>query len=220
MSLKSVLKVSQIKERLELLQNYLITKPDGELPSNEKEHFKLIFEKFYTPDEIQNKFNKNDISNVKITYHAIYNTKCFEICINNKYHQNELFYTTVKRLAGSNRTSNANLQRALRSAIEPQIKNFRTCNPLNTEKMCPVITTVTLGNDAEVDHIKPFNKLVNEWKLTNNIKKTNVYNIIYPTKDNYVLKEPYFTSWYDYHLKNAELRYLSKAGNKIAHNQT
>ena len=86
--------------------------------------------------------------------------------------------------------------------------------------MCPVITTVTLGNDAEVDHIKPFNKLVNEWKLTNNIKKTNVYNIIYPTKDNYVLKEPYFTSWYDYHLKNAELRYLSKAGNKIAHNQT
>ena len=135
---------------------------------------------FYTPDEIHNKFKKTDISNVKITSHSRHGTKCFAICINNTKFQDEWFYTTTRRLAGSNRTSLANLQRSLRYSIEPQIKDFKDTNPLICDDLCPVITSIKLGEDAEVDHKIPFSKLADKWKLKNNIKISDIYNIIYP----------------------------------------
>lgn len=219
MSLKHVPQLKTIKARLEVLRNYLKTNPIGELPFDEKENFKTIFDIYYEPDEQYDKFKKTDITNVEITYHSK-GTKCFRICINNNMFQNEWFPTTIKRLAGSNRTLTANLTRALRYAIESQIKLFRDTNILNSTNLCPIMKTVQLGKDAEVDHIVPFAKLANKWKQINNIKSININNIIYSTKDNYVLKEPYLKSWYEYHLKHAELRYLSKSGNKIAHKNT
>jgi hypothetical protein len=71
-----------------------------------------------------------------------YGNKCFCILVND---------TSIKRLSGGNRNDKANLIRALRNAIEPQIIDFRKTNPLNHNNICPV-TNGILGLDAEVDH--------------------------------------------------------------------
>ena len=70
--------------------------------------------------------------------------KCFSILVNNTS-----FPTTIKRLSGGNRNEKANLIRSLRNALEPQIKTFRVCNPLNPYDICPV-TKKILGEVAKV----------------------------------------------------------------------
>jgi hypothetical protein len=70
-----------------------------------------------------------------------------------------------------------------------------------------------LGLDAEVDHQIPFHILTEEWiKDNNNISYTYVLD-----KFEYILQEPHYTSWFNFHLEKSILRWVSKEGNKFAH---
>ncbi len=206
MSLKLVLNEKTIKNRYELLSTFLKNNKCGELNDDEKQYFKHIFIKYYTPDEEYTKFNFEDIIKVSITLDN-WNKKCFSIYVNDTW-----FPTSIKRLAGSNRNEMNNLIRALRNAIQYQIIEYRNKNKLNPNEKCPIINE-NLGIDAQIDHEIPFHILSNEWlKNHSNVKYSYDLNEM-----NYILQEPYLQEWREYHLLNAKLRWVSKNGNKIAH---
>ena len=206
MSLELVINEKTIKNRNLLLSTYIKNNNVGILTENECVFFKHIFEKFYTPDEQYTKFNVSQISNISIVKDN-YGNKCFSILVNNNW-----FPTSIKRLSGGNRNDKANLIRSLRNAIEPQIKNFRACNSLNPNDICP-ITKKILGGDAEVDHQIPFHILADEW-IKNNKNISYIYVL---DKFEYVLQEPHYTLWFKFHLDKSVLRWVSKEGNKFAH---
>lgn len=206
MSLETVINEKTIKNRHSILSNYLKNSNVGILNENDALWIKHIFEKFYTPDKQYTKFKASQISNVSIVKDN-YGNKCFCIYVNDTW-----FPTSIKRLAGGNRNDKANLIRALRNAIEPQINEFRKNNPLNPTNICP-ITNETLGLDAEVDHQIPFHILAEEW-IKNNKNISYIYNL---DKFDYILQEPYYSSWFNFHLEKSILRWVSKEGNKIAH---
>ena len=206
MSLELVINEKTIKNRHLLLSNYLKNNNIGILTENESVFFKHIFQKFYTPDDEDIKFNVSQISSIHIVKDN-YGKKCFSILVNNIWYP-----TSITPLSGSSRNEKRNLERALRNAIEPQINNFRVCNPLNPNNICPV-TNKMLGLDAEVDHQIPFHILTKEWiKDNNNISYTYVLD-----KFEYILQEPHYTSWFNFHLEKSILRWVSKEGNKFAH---
>lgn len=204
MSLEQVLKEKTIKNRNMILSNYLKNNI-GELSYDDKLIFKHIFEKFYTPDENSIKFKYYQIENILIQKDK-YGKKCFVILVDEKY-----IPTSIKRLSGSNRNDKSNLIRAMRKTIEKQINDFRKLNPLIHSNICP-ITNEVLGVDAEVDHEYPFHLLASEWLTNNNPSYT--YDLI---NFDYILEEPYYSKWFDFHLKKSILRWVSKNGNKIAH---
>ena len=206
MSLELVINEKTIKNRHLLLCNYLKNNNVDVLSENEFIFFKHIFEKFYTPDEQYTKFNVSQISSTSIVKDN-YGNKCFSILVDNNWYP-----TSIKRLSGSNRNDKANLIRSLRNAIEPQIKNFRVCNPLIPDDICPV-TKKILGADAQVDHQIPFHILAEEWIKNNN----NISYIYVLDKFEYILQEPHYTLWNNFHFEKAILRWVSKEGNKFAH---
>jgi len=87
--------------------------------------------------------------------------------------------------------------------------NLKKKNPLNPFGECP-INKGLLHQDAQVDHEKPFNIILNEYLKKN--KDEYYYNI---ERQIYLIKEP--EKWQQYHYKNAKLRWVSKEGNKTAH---
>lgn len=206
MSLEFVINEKTIKARHLLLSNYLKNNSVGSLTENESLFFKHIFEKFYTPDKEYTKFNVSQIISISIVKDN-YGNKCFSIFVNNYW-----FPTSIKRLSGGNRNDKANLIRSLRHAIEPQITTFRVCNPLNANDICPV-TNKILGSNAEVDHQIPFHILAEEW-IKNNKNMSYIYVL---DKFDYILQEPHYTSWFNFHLEKSILRWVSKEGNQFAH---
>lgn len=206
MSLEVVINEKTIKNRHLLLSNYLKNNNVGILTEPEIVFFKHIFEKFYTPDEQYSKFKSSQISNISIVKDN-YGNKCFSIFVDNSW-----FPTSIKRLSGGNRNDKANLIRSLRNAIESQIENFRVRNKLNPNDICPVTKTI-LGSDAQVDHKIPFHILAEEWIKDNK----NISYIYALDKFEYILQEPHYTSWFNFHLEKAILRWVSKEGNKFAH---
>lgn len=207
MFLDKVITEKTIKKRHEILSKYLQIKPSGVLNETDTLDFKHIFEMFYTPDKFEEKFEVNNISSVSIVKDK-YGNKCFSICVNNVFYP-----TSIKRLSGSTRTHQENLKKALRTTIKKQITDFRIANPLNMYNICPITNNI-LGNDAEVDHEIPFHILSNNW-LNNNKLPPSIKYI--REQFSYILDEPYFEQWYNYHLEHAKLRWVSKEGNKIAH---
>jgi len=208
MSLEVVINEKGQGNRHMLLSNYLKDNDVGVLTENESIFFKHIFEKFYTPDEEYTKFNVSQISNISIVKNK-YGNKEFRILVDNTWYP-----ASIKRLSGSNRTDKANLIRALRNTINPQIIKFRARNPLNPNDICPV-TKKNLGTDAQVDHQIPFHILAEEW-----IQDNNNNNIKYPydmEKFDYILEGWHYNLWYNFHLEKAKLRWVSKEGNKYAH---
>ena len=206
MSLEFVINEKTIKNRNLLLSNYLKNNSVGCLTENESLFFKHIFEKFYTPDKQYTKFHVSQIIDISIVKDN-YGNKCFSIFVNNNW-----FPTSIKRLSGGNRNDKANLIRSLRRAIEPQITTFRVFNPLNTNDICPV-TNKILGSDAEVDHQIPFHILAEEW-IKDNKNMSYIYVL---DKFDYILQEPHYTSWVNFHLEKSILRWVSKEGNQFAH---
>ena len=222
MSLNQVINEKTIKTRHTLLSNYLKTQSIGELTEPEKNDFKHIFSKYYTPDNDVEKFPASTIENVAIKSDN-WNKKYFSIYVENEWHP-----TSIKRLAGSNRTEHQNLIRALRNAIEPQIIGFRK-TPLNPENICPV-TNKKLGTDAQVDHEIPFHILAEDWlrlyavkdncchalKKCEGVRQNKDVTYVYDALQmNYTLFKK--SEWFNYHLTNAKLRWVSKEGNKYAH---
>ena len=206
MSLELVMNEKTIKSRQALLSNYLKNNNISMLTDAEVLYFKQIFGKFYIPDDKDIKFNVNLISNVSIVNNR--GNKCFRICVDNIWYP-----ASIKRLSGHNRTEKDNLKRALRNAIEVQTNNYRILNPLNINDTCPIINN-KLGFDAQVDHQIPFHILTAEW-IKDNKNISYIYDL---NKFEYILQEPYYTEWFNFHLEKAILRWVSKEGNKIAHN--
>ena len=208
MSLLDIINTKTIGSRMKKFSFYLKTNKVGNLNKEETHYFKILFETHYTPDfeYPETKFTYDQIKNVSITS-AKYNNKCFQIYVDDTWYP-----CSIKRLSGSKRTELDNLNRALRLAIEKQIKEFKCRNPLNVNDTCPVDNN-KLGPDAEVDHEIPFKVLATNWKKTNKDVK---YNYDLDIKD-YIIMEPWITSWYNFHKINAKLRWLSKKGNRYAH---
>lgn len=206
MSLELVMSEKTIKNRYSLLSAYLTNNNIGVLPEPEIIFFKHIFEKYYTPDKQYTKFHVSQFSNISIV-NDNYKNKCFSVLVDNTWYP-----TSIKRLSGSNRNDAVNLIRAMRNGIEQQIKTFRINNPLNSNYICPVTKTL-LGIDAQVDHQLPFHVLAENW-LKDNKNISYDYNL---DKFEYILQEPHYTKWFNYHLENAILRWVSKTGNTYAH---
>jgi hypothetical protein len=209
MSLTYILDAKTITLRKETLQSFLRNREKGEVSDDEDKILKTLFHQFYTPDEGQVKYKLEEIDRFFIGIGS-YNTKCFRMRLKDGRED----VATLKRLAGENRTPQANVKRALRSAIDPQIQEFKNCYPLTPEDICPVQNT-PLGTDAEVDHFDPpFHEIADEWLKRNTRVKIYCGE---PGTSFYMLKEPFHTSWITYHKEKANLRWLSKEGNKKAH---
>jgi hypothetical protein len=196
--------------RVQLLSNALKSLPYGELTADDNKIMLEIFEENYTPDEGERKYETSEIECFFKAPHPIYHNDCFQL----RLKDGSTDVATVKRLAGGNRTSKANLVRALRRAIDPQIQEFKEKNPLNFTAVCP-IKGIPLGKDAEVDHYDmTFKDLAQEWlKTTPNPK----FYASTTEKSVYELEEPFKASWKEFHRHNTNLRWLSKEANKIAH---
>tara|TARA_B110001469_G_C9517430_1_gene257648 strand:- start:54 stop:698 length:645 start_codon:yes stop_codon:yes gene_type:complete len=183
----------------------------GELNENELKIFKNIFNNYYTPDLGETKYSIDEIYSIEIK--QLHKYRQFRLIVNDIN-----IPCGIKWLAGASRTSVNKVSQAGRLTIEPQIKDFRKNNKLNINDICPV-KGIKLGYDAEVDHVIPFNKLLKNFISVSNITIDGLSKFVYFDKcsEKRLFKEPYKTLWYDYHKNNAELRYLSKEGNKIAH---
>lgn len=206
MSIQALLSEKTIKARHELLQTYLKKNSIGDLDEEETLYFKQLFSCYYTPDENDIKFGFDEITAVSIDIDK-WGNKYFKIFVNETWHP-----TSIKRLAGGNRTNHSNLVRALRDSVQDQIDEFKILNPLNVSEICP-ISHEPLGCDAQVDHIIPFHILVKDW-LKDFEKVVCSYDIV---KQSYILDTSISKNWSDYHKKRASLRWLSKKGNRIAH---
>lgn len=209
--LQRVLAARTMTERMTILSS-CIKQYEGELDEASVTLFKQIFDKYYTPDDIEYKYAPDVILRVYIASHPTpeyAHTKCFQLDISDGTRD----VATYKRLAGSNRTKAQNLQRAMRHAIDDQILEYRRTHPLNPEELCP-IEGIPLGETAQVDHVPPFHVLAKQWLQTSPHVKCHVSKT---DRSVYELDEPYKSSWQDYHRRHATLRYLSVEGNKRAH---
>lgn len=169
------------------------------------------FERYYTPDIGQTKYVREEIDTFFIASSGLYNTYCLHIRLTDGTE----VVVSADRLAGEGRTQQETRNRALRNAIEPQIEMFRQTHPLCPTDLCP-IENIPFGVDAQVDHYNPpFHILVKEWLDEIGVKPTAIYSV-----GNYQLEEPYKIHWIEYHRKYANLRWLSKEGNKKAHRLT
>lgn len=206
LSLEQVINEKTIKNRYKLLSDYLKNNKPSDMEESEIVYFKHIFSKYYSPDDEHEKFLESEISDIKIALDS-WKNKFFSICVDGVWYP-----CSIKRLAGSNRTTKLHLTRSLRQSIQEQINHFRSENKLDTNKKCPV-TGNKLGSDAQVDHEIPFSVLADNWlKENNNVSFHYDLDMV-----NYILDEPFLESWQTYHLDNAILRWVSREGNKYAH---
>ncbi len=201
-ALNRVLKETTIAKRKASLSQFIKETSIGPLSDEDSEIFRHIFSQFYTPNKGEEKYDAKTIKRVRIG-RASYGTHCYQILIDNDW-----VYCSSMRLAGNNRTSDATLIRSMRYGIDYQIKEFREKNKLDPLIKCS-ISGNPLGDDAQVDHIKLFSEIVNEWR-DNNLDATCNYNNNTKT---YELDDPYLQSWREYHKETATLRWASKVGN-------
>jgi hypothetical protein len=219
---KNALIVKTQKERAAIIGTFIDQSPIGALSGEDTEIFHKLFETYYTPDDGEYKYGRDDIATVAIYWNEdhgfVTRSKCFNLLlhIHAQRTEKERYPVPVsrKRLSGANRTSYANLMKALRDVIQPQIHEFRETFPLNSSDICPIMNT-PLGMDAQVDHDgKTFQQLTEEWRNQNPGVKPKHHSSKHSL---YTLDEPYLASWYQYHQDHAILRWLSYEGNKIAH---
>jgi len=206
--LSRVLTLSQLKDRCLILQDYL--RSTDTVSAIDSEILVRLFLHQYTPDIGDRKYTKEEIANIYIAKHPIYETKGFYLRLTSGLVEP----VGYMRLAGKNRSEIENLTKALRSEIQPQIDAFRHVYPLDPTAFCPVAYNCQLGPDAQIDHFYPtFRLLVKDWISANPSPKVS-YN-----KESclYELLEPHKTSWIQYHSEHAKLRWLSKLGNQKAH---
>lgn len=106
----------------------------------------------------------------------------------------------------SKRPSDYNLKRAMRYSIEPQILEFKNNNPL----ICSFCNST---DDIQIDHIKHFQSLYDEFlKHNTNIPTLfddNIYNTAMFKKEDFDFEE----KWRKFHKDNASLRPLCKKCN-------
>ena len=205
-SLGDVLSQTTIQKRKDILSNFLNENDVGKLSEENSNHFRHIFQQFYTPDKGEEKHEDKDIKE--------WSNKCFILVLHHA--ESPEMPAAIKYLAGSKRpeTQNNHETRAARRAIQPQIDEFKDKNRLNADDICPLGNgEVLLGWDAQVDHEILFKDLWNDWKKKNtraNVKTNYNYDIF----DHKFVKQETLESWRTYHQNHAILRWLSKTGNQ------
>ena len=206
MSLKEIINLESQKERYSKLSEYINKNKYGLLNKEDTKAFIELYNKYYIPDDNKPlvKVHIVELENNGWGSHS-YN-KHFRI---NKYLEND-YTVSIKRLSGKESTEDEKLNKALRTVINSQIIQFRKTNKLNPNNKCP-LNGGCLGVDAQVDHIKPFKELVNDFKREMNYNEIEYY--YNKEKKEYDLNEPYKTEWFNYHDLFASLRYTSKQGN-------
>jgi len=167
-----------------------------------------LFDTYYAPGDGETKHEIECIQNVYIQFISHLGTHCFQMELTNGTKS----FASYKRLAGASggkRTYTTNLTRALRHSVYDQIIQFKERNTLDPTKMCPILG-IPLGLDAEVDHEIPFAKLKDAWLK----QHSSVKEVYEQSQSAHVLKDKTLEdSWKAFHLENAVLRYVSKAGN-------
>ena len=157
--LEEVKNKKTITAREKVLKDFLNENDVGYLSKNDSNHFRKIFELYYTPDEGEESFDDEEIQAVGITKDPQYGNKCF--CIYLKSNPKTPVLCGKQYLAGTKRNPNTNIRQAARSAIFSQIEDFKNENELKENKKCPICSE-QLGSDAQVDHEPTFQKLLND----------------------------------------------------------
>jgi hypothetical protein len=204
--LRAALQGKTIVERCNMLRKCLVV--CGTLNDASKHYWIQLFDTYYNPDDDETKYELECIQNVYIQAHPQHGTHGFLMELKDGTQS----FASYKRLAGASggkRTQTTNLTRALRHSIYDQIIQFRERNPLDPNKLCPILG-ISIGSDAEVDHEIPFAKLKDAWLKLHPSVKEFYENGAYAIKDKMLE-----TSWKAFHLENAVLRYVSKAGNRL-----
>jgi len=204
--LRDALQCKTIVSRVNILKKCLNTV--GVIDQESLRLWIQLFDTYYNSDDGETKYELESIQNVYIQAHPQHGTHGFLM----ELKDGTTSFASYKRLAGASggkRTHTTNLARALRHSIYYQIIQYREHNPLDPNKLCPILS-IPLGLDAEVDHEIPFAKLKEAWlKLHPSVKE--VYE-----QSAYVLKDKTLeASWKAFHLENAVLRYVSKVGNRL-----
>ena len=214
--LRDALQGKTIAVRVNILKKCLNT--IGVLDQESLRLWIQLFDTYYNPDDGETKYELESIQNVYIQAHPQHGTHGFLMELKDGTQS----FASYKRLAGASggkRTETTNLARALRHSIYGQIIQFRESNPHDPNKLCPILG-ISLGTDAEVDHVIPFAKLKDEWlKLHPSVKEVHAPAIY--ERSAYAIKDKALeASWKAFHLEKAVLRYVSKKGNRIAHLQS
>jgi hypothetical protein len=108
-------------------------------------------------------------------------------------------------------------KKALRYVVMPQILDFKTgFFQFPITKFCDVTGDIITFSNCHIDHYNPtFDELVNDFIHENNL--TNFAKILEPSKDNQTIAklsdENISKLFFDYHLKNANLRVVSIKAN-------
>ena len=167
---------------------------------------------------IRQLFDKNVIAYKNITHssqissiHVSLNRYNAHIMIFNLYN-GDMHSISIAHVSGKSQTEFAYICSMFRREIQHQINSYRMHNALNSTDICPV-AGIPLGLDAEIDHVIPFHILVRDWIKHHNIEEDELPNIVIHREVNVKYKQ----SWIKYHLDNAQLRYLSYKGNRVAH---
>jgi len=125
-------------------------------------------------------------------------------------------FSYYKCLNGNN--PKLNVLCAFRSAIRPQIVEFRELAFSNTSSLvCPITNEVITKENCHVDHKEPsFKKLVEEFVYTYNINVDKI-ELGGTNQDNsmeiYFINSTLKKTWEDYHKQKALLQIVSAKGN-------
>lgn len=129
------------------------------------------------------------------------NVKNLTILTNETGHKKHVSIATV--LNGYNMKIEIN--KILRRAIIPQIIDFKA----NTKKpdKCPMCGNDLTNENVNIDHIKPFRELVNDYMRFNNVEYNDL--TIERVDGIKIITNPGFIDgWITYHRRHATLRYL------------
>jgi beta-galactosidase beta subunit len=115
-------------------------------------------------------------------------------------------------ITGKSKNKTYDFLACLRSSIEPQIKNFRKNQ---SSYKCVSCNTNDDNIKYEVDHVKPFKQIYNEFMKTIEEIDPNDFKMIYDSKKHrlmFDLSDDYTKSlhdlWIDFHNENADLQIL------------
>lgn len=127
--------------------------------------------------------------------------KNLTILTNETGHKKHVSLTTI--LNGYNIKNEIN--KILRNAILPQILEFRANNPKPDK--CPICNNDLTNENMNIDHIKPFKELVNEYMRFNNVNYNDL--TLERINDMKTITNPGFIDgWITYHKRHSQLRYL------------
>jgi 5-methylcytosine-specific restriction endonuclease McrA len=151
--------------------------------------FRILFRRHYQANAGEPKWNENDITSVKIAPHPAYKTICFHA-----QHEGEYQTISGKRLAGAPPSAWLNLMNAMRTAVRPQIVEYK--RKMRRDYHC--VECSTAHDQLTVDHIVPFRLLADSF-IESNFPHAIATRYDDATKTHVISDEDTKASWIAYH---------------------